>query len=120
MAAIPKGLPFEVGDVVAELGDKRVVAGLLAEYCDYLTDQLVALKEAVLTTRPAEVHRIAHAIRGGALTIGAVDLADAAKNLEKVSDNSASQLTLFLVGRIEESARQLLLETRRSAYGCGS
>lgn len=117
MAAIPKGLPFEVGDVVADLGDERVVAGLLAEYCDYLSGQLASLKDASREHRSREVHRIAHAIRGGALTIGAAELADAAEHLEKVSENSTSALTLVLVSKIEERTAELLRATKGSDEG---
>ena len=120
MAAIPKGLPFEIGDVVAELGDERAVAGLLGEYCDYLSGQLASLKEASKERRLREVHRIAHAIRGGALTIGAAELADAAANLEKVSDTNAAPPTLALISKLEDQAAQIRHATMGSGYRCGS
>lgn len=117
MATIPKGLPFEIGDVVAELGDERVVAGLLAEYCAYLSGQLASLKEAMREHRLGEVHRIAHAIRGGALTIRAAELADAAGNLEKVAERSTSSLPTDLVSELEAQTDQLRRATRGGLPG---
>lgn len=117
MAAMAKGLPFEVGDVVAELGDERVVAGLLAEYCDYLSGQLNLLKEALRERRLGEVHRIAHAIRSGALTIGAVELAHAAENLEKVSQRRSSSPPYVLAAEVEEQTERLRGATKEHDSG---
>lgn len=85
MAAMPGGLPFEIEDVVAEIADRSVAAELLAEYGRYLVRQMATLKRAALYGQAAEIHRIAHAIRGGGLTIRALGLAHAAEKLEKVT-----------------------------------
>lgn len=118
MATIPKGLPFEVEDVEAVPGGGRIVARLLVGYCDYLTSQLALLKEAAQNGRLREVHRIAHAIRGGALTIGATELADAAENLEKVSKRSTSPLIPELVSTVEGRTNRFIRATHKYALGC--
>lgn len=107
MAAIPEGFPFEIEDVAAEFEEKRIVAGLLADYCKYLELQVASLKRAARSRDRREIHRLAHAIRGSALTIGASALARAAENLEKVNWDIDSSAVGGYIAEVAARAREL-------------
>lgn len=108
-------IPFEIVDTVAEGGDPELVAALLAGYREYLTQQMGALKSAALQQRTKEVHRIAHAIRGGALTIRADGLARCAKKLERAASTGNCAMIDALVSQLSARVDEVLPDTSGAA-----
>lgn len=118
MATIPEGVtPFEFEDVVAEVTDERALAELLAGYRKYLIAQRERLRQAVGQGRFEETHRVAHAIRGGALTLGATALARAAERVEKSATGGGWTGIERLVAELSSEMDALLRGMAQSKSG---
>lgn len=109
---MPNGQPFVVEEVAAWIADRDAVAELLLDYSVYLHEQTAVLKRAVAEGRGSEAHRIAHAIRGGALTVQAFPLADAAHNIEKVTNSKNSAPAGALLSELESKVEAWIAALR--------
>ena len=75
---------FELRDALAKLGDNRrlhaeLLLQFIAEHCDCAT----SVARALTLQRPAEAAAVLHRLRGAGVIVGARDVADAARDLER-------------------------------------
>jgi signal transduction histidine kinase/HPt (histidine-containing phosphotransfer) domain-containing protein len=69
-------------------GDATLMDEIIKVFLDECPTQLTAIKTAVAQRNPAAVHATAHALAGAAANMAAVRLAEAARVLERLGDES--------------------------------
>jgi HPt (histidine-containing phosphotransfer) domain-containing protein len=117
MAARPEEVPFELGIAVAEAVDEHTLVELFAEYRKFLTEQMELLKRARFRRRFAEVHRLAHSIRGGALTVQAIALAGVAGELERATKAGESSAIDALIAETDVEVTRFMCRATDQRIG---
>jgi HPt (histidine-containing phosphotransfer) domain-containing protein len=78
---------------------------------------MAELQHAFAALRAAEVHRIAHLIRGGALVVQASALATAAEKLEKVTRSGITSTVDALISDLAREVDRFVREVNRRTCG---
>ena len=83
MGSAKRRIPVDLDRVFRCVAEEYAVQPILRRYPAHLQEQLKALRTALDADQEKEVHRIAHAIKGGALNLGAEGLGTAALEVER-------------------------------------
>ncbi|MDC7241318.1 MAG: response regulator, partial [Spirochaetales bacterium] len=102
-------LPLDYQAFLKEMdGDRVVVRDIILGFLDSLEEQRGKIEEAINSRDVSLIHREAHSIKGGALNLGASDLAAAALALEKAASGSYSDIIPHLFGKLKGSIEEVL------------
>ncbi|MBA3349236.1 MAG: Hpt domain-containing protein [Actinobacteria bacterium] len=93
------------GPLENDLGPE-VYRELLTDFLSHLTSQLAAIKDAAATGDVPAARRMAHQIKGTALSFGAVHLDELADRLLRL-DPDEGELLRLCAGDVEEEVGQL-------------
>ena len=77
------GCPVDWADVYGRIGDEGIIAEFAASFLKNSQTLILSLKSAVNAHSTDQIELYAHALKGSASNIGAIDLAKAAWQLEK-------------------------------------
>ena len=95
------GSPVDLPRLLEEMqGDREIVKELFACLSGSLTAQKAVLHEAVAAGDHQAIRKEAHAIKGGALNVGAFKLAATAKHLEQIGETAALDESPAVYGRL--------------------
>jgi HPt (histidine-containing phosphotransfer) domain-containing protein len=75
--------PISIASLVSSFGDEETAGKVVSCYIQAVKSEFKQLAESVLEGKAGEIHRLAHSIRGGALSIHAEGLAKAAEHFEE-------------------------------------
>ncbi len=82
-AAASGGPLFDAGDLLRRMGGSRELAGtVISLFVEDMPNQLQALQRAAASTDGAVAHSVAHAVKGAAASVGAVQLFTVVRALE--------------------------------------
>ncbi len=101
--------PISIGSLVSSFGDEETATKIVSCYIRAVRSEFKQLTESVLEGNSIEIHRLAHSIRGGALSIHAEGLAKAAGSFEEeIKEENLHTCDKHL----QNISRELLLVTR--------
>ena len=102
-------LPLDYRAFLKEMdGDRVVVRDIILGFLDALEVQQGEIEEAIYRRDTALIHREAHSIKGGALNLGAEDLASAALALERAASDKYSDIIPHLFAKLKGSIDEVL------------
>ncbi|MCI0499654.1 MAG: Hpt domain-containing protein [Planctomycetales bacterium] len=101
------GCPIDWEDVFGRIGDESIIGEFAAAFLKNSQALILALKNAVNTLGPEQVELYAHAMKGSASNMGAINLAKKAWQLEKAAADKTLADAGVLFAAIEEEHADL-------------
>ncbi len=103
--------------LIDDVEDINTVYCILESYCIRTTKLLTELELAIKNNNYKEIHRIAHRIRGGALTLSAAGLEKSAQVLEKAAKKHSINKGLDLLKDIQIEYNSVVNHIRSMTEG---
>jgi HPt (histidine-containing phosphotransfer) domain-containing protein len=100
-------VPMNWDNAAQEFGGTEVLEEVLAGFLERADEQIAGLRAALARGEREVLRRTAHALRGGAATLEANPLAQAAARLEEASVAADAQMLQSMVGGIAEELQRL-------------
>jgi CheY-like chemotaxis protein/HPt (histidine-containing phosphotransfer) domain-containing protein len=85
-----EGAVMDVATALDEFGDADIVITVAGQLIDNVTGQLQMIRQAIADEDRDRIRKESHAIKGGAATLEAAPLSNAAAHLEKISPDADS------------------------------
>jgi signal transduction histidine kinase/DNA-binding response OmpR family regulator len=112
--------PIDLESAVREFGGREVFERVLTRFLAQVGGQLAGLRVALAQREREALRRRSHALKGGAATLEAHPLAEAAGRLEAASAGADLQMLQTFVEAIVLEVRRLTEYVQASSYPAGS